>query len=109
MEDFQIMTNQSLTLINLKQRAQAGSASDVDYLMDNLDMAKTLTGYKLLDYALGLVSSAEGRHRIKHFLFNGSEVQRNYAALYFKRRGASQIVDEAVRRGCIDITQAYSQ
>ena len=103
------MTNQSLTLINLKQRAQSGSASDVDYLMQNLDTNESLTGYKLLDYALGLVSSEDGRNRIKHFLFNGSEVQRNYAALYFKRRGANQIVDEAVRRGCIDTTQAYSK
>jgi hypothetical protein len=109
MEDFQIMTNQSFNLIDLKQRAQSGSASDVDYLMNNLDTARTLTGYKLLDYALGLVSSAEGCQRIKHFLFNGSEVQRNYAALYFKRRGANRIVDEAVRRGSIDTTQAYSK
>lgn len=103
------MTNQPFTLIDLKQRAQSGTAADVDYLMQNLDMNKSFTWYKLIDYALGLVSSAEGTHRIEHFLFNGSQVQRNYAALYFKRKGNGQLINEAVQRGCIDEMQAYSK
>ena len=103
------MTTQPFTIHTLKQRAQSGTVSDVDYLMQKLDTNQSFTGYKLIDYALTLVSSAEGANRIKHFLFNGSAVQRNYAALYFKRRGANRIIDEAVRRGCIDPIQAYSK
>ena len=101
------MTNQPFTMHTLKQRAQSGTALDVDYLMQKLDTHLSFTGYKLIDYALTLVSSDEGANRIKHFLFNGSTVQRNYAALYFKRRGANRIIDEAVQRGCIDTIQAY--
>jgi hypothetical protein len=101
------MTNQPFTMHALKQRAQSGTALDVDYLMQKLDTNQSFTGYKLIDYALTLVSSPEGANRIKYFLFNGSTVQRNYAALYFKRRGANQIIDEAIHLGCIDTVQAY--
>jgi hypothetical protein len=103
------MTNQRFTMHSLKQRAQSGTVPDVDFLMESLDMNRTITGHKMIDYALGLVDSSEGSNRIKHFLFNGSDVQRNYAALYFKRRGIHQIIDEAVQHGCIDTVQAYSK
>jgi hypothetical protein len=36
-------------------------------------------------------------------------IQRNYAALYFKRRGAKNILKEAVKQGCIDKLQAFSK
>jgi len=98
-----------LKLDDLKQRAGTGRAADVDYLMDHLDTSLTFSRCKLIDYALSLVSADEGRDRVRHYLFNGSQIQRNYAALYFKRRGMSQILDEAVRRGCIDSAQAYSR
>ncbi len=106
------MTNNNqtpLTLAELKRRAESGRISDVDYLMRHLDTSETFSRCKKIDYALGLVSSPEGRDRIRRFLFNGSLIQRNYAALYFKRRGAGQLLDEAVRHGCIDETQAYSR
>jgi hypothetical protein len=96
------------TLDDLKQRATSGRAADVDFLMENLDLSRTFSRCKVIDYALSLVSSAEGQARLAHFLFNGSQVQRNYAALYFKRRGNGQLIDEAVQRGCIDEIQAYS-
>ncbi len=99
----------TLTLNQLEQRANSGRAVDVDYLMDQLDLSQTFSRCKLIDYALGLVSTAAGRERIQYFLFNGSQIQRNYAALYFKRRDAGQLLDEAVRRGCIDATQAYAK
>lgn len=100
-------TQQPLTIINLKQHAQSGCVADVDYLMQNLHPAQTFTHCKMIDFALSLVTSDEGRQRIKHFLFNGSHMQRNYAALYFKRRGANRIIDEAVQHGHIDKVQAY--
>lgn len=98
-----------VSLSELEQRATAGSRADVDFLMRHLDANRTFGGRKMLDYALGLVASAEGKERMRHFLFNGSPVQRNYAALYFKRRGTQHLLDEAVRLGCIDGTQAYSK
>ncbi len=101
------MSSQSFDLIHLKQIAESGRAADIDDLMRKLDQNESFAGYKLIDYALGLVTSAEGRDRLRHFLFNGSPVQRNYAALYFKRRGSQELLDEAVRRGCIDAVQAY--
>jgi len=103
------MTHQQLTLTQLKQRAQSGGSGDVDYLMQHLDTNQSFAGLKLLDFALGLVSSPEGVKRIEHFLFNGSTTQRNYAALYFKRRGSDRIIDEAVRQGCVDSIQAYAR
>jgi hypothetical protein len=98
-----------LTLIDLEHRAKSGRAPDVDYLMQTLDVDTTLAACKMIDYALGLVVSTEGRDRIRHYLFDGSQIQRNYAALYFKRRGAELVLDEAVQRGCIDETQAYAK
>lgn len=99
----------AITLAELERRARSGSAVEVDYLMENLDSGEPLVTCKLVDYALGLVSSAEGRERIRHFLFHGSPIQRNYAALYFKRREWTDVLDEAVRCGCIDEAQAYSK
>lgn len=102
-------TELNITLTELEKRARSGRSTDVDFLMGNLEATKPFILCKKIDYALGLVTSAEGRTRIKYFLFNGSRIQRNYAALYFKRLGASGIIDEAVRRGCIDEIQAYSR
>ena len=99
----------SLTLNDLKRRAKSGRAADIDCLMSEIDMSQTLSRCKAIDFALGLVCSDEGRDRIRYFLFNGSQIQRNHAALYFKRRGNGQIITEAVRHGCIDDVQAYSK
>lgn len=101
------MSSQSFDLAHLKRLAESGKAADIDDLMRKLDQNESLTGYKLIDYSLGLVTSAEGRDRLRHFLFNGSQVQRNYAALYFKRQGAQELLEAAVRSGCIDSIQAY--
>jgi hypothetical protein len=99
----------SLTLRELEQRANSGSMADVDFLMENLEMSRAFGLSKMIDFALGLVSSDEGRSRIRYFLFNGTLIQRNHAALYFKRRGNIWVLEEAVQCGCIDKTQAYSR
>lgn len=91
------------------QRAGRGRSSDVDFLMEQLHDAEVLVQFKLIDYALGLVDSAEGAARIHHFLFSGTPTQRNYAALYFKRRGITDVLEEAVQAGCIDAVQAFSK
>jgi hypothetical protein len=87
----------------------SGSIEDVDRLMDALAMNDDLATTKLVDYALGLVDTREGRARLSYYLFNGTQPQRNFAALYFKRRGLVDLLDEAVARGMIDKTQAYSK
>lgn len=98
------------TRSHLEERARSGRTEDIDFLMGHLDMSRNFSLCKQIDYALGLVSSQEGRTRIRYFLFNGgSQIQRNYAALYFKRRGAIYLLEEAFQQGCIDSTQAFSR
>jgi hypothetical protein len=89
--------------------ARAGGVSDIDTLMENLENDRTSATYKLVDFTLGLVDSPQGQDRIRHYLFNGTQIQRNYAALYFKRRKAKNILKEAVNQGCIDKLQAFSK
>ncbi|BDA69274.1 hypothetical protein CAL7716_034400 [Calothrix sp. PCC 7716] len=43
------------------------------------------------------------------YLFNSTQAQRNYTALYFKRKGARDILVKAVNKGCIDRVQAFSK
>ena len=86
-----------------------GKTEDVDRLMDALALSDDLATTKLVDYALGLVDTREGRARLRHYLFNGNQQQRNYAALYFKRKGLVDLLVEAVAQGMIDEKQAYSK
>ncbi len=88
---------------------QRGRREDVIFLMDILEAQNDIATSKLVDYALGLVSTKEGIHRIRYFLFNGSMVQRNFAALFFKRRGNETLLMQAVDEGKIDIVQAFAK
>lgn len=87
----------------------AGSAADVDLLMAALAQTDELATSRLVDYALGLVETPKGRARIRHYLHEGSQQQRNYAALYFKRRNVTYYLEEAVAAGKIDAAQAFSR
>jgi HEAT repeat protein len=86
-----------------------GKIADIDTLMESLENEQNSATYKLVDYTLGLVNTNEGMERIKYYLFNGTQTQRNYAALYFKRLQAKDILTEAVKQGCIDKIQAFSK
>lgn len=88
---------------------QSGKTSDVDYLMSTLEEQYDIANFKLVDYALGLVRTKIGTDRIKYYLFSGTKIQRNYAALYFKRAGEKGILIEAMNLGCIDRVQALSK
>lgn len=88
---------------------QSGTGADVDTLMHTLHIETDFATSRLVDFALGLVDTGEGVGRLRHYLFHGTPVQRNYAALYFKRRGHILLLDEAVAQGRIDAVQAYSQ
>lgn len=87
----------------------SGLPEDVDRLMGALQTHSDIATAKLVDYALSLVATRAGTARIRHYLFNGAPAQRNYAALYFKRRGFFSLLDDALAMGKIDADQAYSK
>ncbi len=92
-----------------EQMGKAGTPEAIDIMMESLEIDPSSSPHKLVDYTLGLVKNLEGQLRIEHYLFNGTQVQRNYAALYFKRIGAVGILTEAVEMGCVDRIQAFSK
>ena len=82
---------------------------DVDFLMNALTVQDDFATSRLVDFALSLVETHEGKQRLRHYLFHGVPRQRNYAALYFKRKGYTELLDEAVAQGKIDSVQAYAR
>lgn len=96
-------------LRDFTRRGQAGQAADVDFLMTQLENDGGVKTRKLVDYALGLIETRAGFAEIRRYLFEGSERQRNYAALYFKRRGQVRLLRRAVKAGLIDTEQAFSR
>jgi HEAT repeat protein len=89
--------------------AQTGTPHAVDTLMRVLVADDGMATSRLIDYALGLVDTREGHERLRHYLFEGTPQQRNYAALYFKRRNVTYYLEEAVSAGAIDAVQAFSR
>ena len=87
----------------------SGRPDAVDTLMQMLASNDDLPTLKLADFAIGLVNTPEGGERLRHYLLNGSQRQRNYATLYFKRRGNSLALTEAVAKGAIDREQAFAE
>ncbi|MFZ5941840.1 MAG: hypothetical protein ACOYXB_14820 [Bacteroidota bacterium] len=90
-------------------RARTGRPADVDYLMSGLTGPVCFAMTRYVDYALGLVSTAAGIRRIEYYLFHGTPIQRNYASLFFNRRGDWKVVKEAFDRGLIDEIQAFAR
>lgn len=88
---------------------KSGTARDVDVLMQALVVGDDIVSSRLVDFALGLVEMREGRERLRHYLFEGTQRQRNYAALYFKRRNVTYYLEEAHAAGKIDWHQAFSR
>lgn len=86
---------------------RSGTAADVDALMSYLHECVDFSTTRLVDFGLSLVNTHEGAGRIRHYLFHGAQIQRNYAALYFKRRDEMALLNEAVAQGKIDEIQAY--
>ena len=93
----------------LVDRANSGNIEDVDYILNHLTSDVTLSVTKFVDYALSLVVSDVGIERIEYYLFNGTQMQRNYCSLFFNRRGDWPIVKKAYERGLIDEIQAYAR
>jgi hypothetical protein len=93
----------------LIDRASRGTAEDVDYILGHLTPDVTLAVTKFVDYALSLVESTVGVERVEYYLFNGTQIQRNYCSLFFNRRGDWPVVKKAYERGLIDEIQAYAR
>jgi len=94
---------------DIRERCTRGSAADVDRVMSLLHEKADLPTTKIIDYCLGIVRTAEGTARIRHYLFHGTQMQRNYATLYFARRDEWPLVNQAYAMGLIDHVQAYSR
>lgn len=104
-----IVLNPIMSLSDIAKKVNAGSAADVDYFVSYLNQESSTQIIKLVDFALSQINTSEGIKRIKYYLFNGTTMQRNYAALYFKRHQKFDILKEAVSKKCIDKEVAFSK
>jgi hypothetical protein len=93
----------------LREKSASGTGSDVDAIMELLNDRTELPVTKLVDLYLGRVGNAEGITRIEHYLFSGTQIQRNYCTLFFARRNDWDLVNRAFKLGLVDYRQAYSR
>ncbi len=89
--------------------AKEGTAAAVGDIMRHLNMEMSLAESKFIDFALGHVEGTQGVAVMEGYLFHGTQVQRNYCALYFGRRGDYDVVRRAYDQGLIDAKQAFSR
>ena len=102
------MCTYNLSLSEIVKKIDNGSASDIDYFMSILTNESSIETIKIIDFALSQVRSSDGVKQIKYYLFNGTKIQRSYAALYFKRHQKFEILKQAVKENCIDNIQTFS-
>ena len=89
--------------------AKEGTPASIEKLMTYLTVQMTLAESKFIDYSLGEICSTEGLLTMQHYLFHGTQIQRNYCALFFGRRGEYMLLRKAYDAGLIDATQAFSR
>lgn len=89
--------------------AEIGTKSSIDKIMNDLNRQMTLAESKFIDYALGKIESTEGMDTMTYYLFHGTQVQRNYCALYFGRQGEYLLIRKAFDKGLLDAKQAFSR
>ncbi len=87
----------------------SGTAGAVDFLMEALATQDDIATTRLVDYALSRVETVEGFDRLHYYLFNGTQRQRNYAALYFKRLDEFGLLLEAMAQGKVDSLQVLNR
>jgi DNA-binding MarR family transcriptional regulator len=93
----------------IRELCERGSAEDIDRVMEHLTDGADLPTTKIVDRYLGSVKTMEGMRRIERYLFDGTQIQRNYCALFFVRIDDWKLVNKAYRMGLIDYVQAYSK
>lgn len=91
------------------QLAKKGNKESIDEIMKHLNTDMTIVESKFIDFALGNIESEEGFKIMEDYLFHGTQIQRNYCALYFGRLGEYLIIREAYDQGLIDAKQAFSR
>jgi DNA-binding MarR family transcriptional regulator len=93
----------------IAELCSTGSSESIDKVMEYLTNESDIPTTKVIDYYLGTVENIEGMKRIEHYLFNGTQIQRNYCTLFFVRINDWKLVDKAYKMGLIDYVQAYSK
>jgi len=96
-------------LQQLIENAESGNESDIDQIFLHLTSKSDFAMTRFVDFALSVVKSEAGKERIRFYLFHGTQIQRNYASLYFNRRGEWDCVKEAFDQGFIDEVQAFAR
>jgi protein-arginine kinase len=89
--------------------AKEGTKTSIDEIMRHLNKNMTIAESKFIDFALGHIESNEGIAVMEHYLFHGTQIQRNYSTLYFSRRGEYLLIRKAYDQGLIDAEQAFSR
>ncbi len=89
--------------------AKAGTKESVEAILVHLNKNMTIAESKFIDYALGLVDTEAGIGVMTHYLFFGTQIQRNYCTLFFGRRGDYPLIRKAFDAGLIDAKQAFSR
>lgn len=89
--------------------SKEGTKASIDEIMRHLNKSMSLPESKFIDFALGHIDNDEGFKVMEHYLFHGTQIQRNYCALYFGRRGEYQLIRKAYDEGLIDAKQAFSR
>ncbi len=89
--------------------AKTGTEESIGEIMRHLNKNMTLSESKFIDFALGNVENDTGIKTMEYYLFNGTQIQRNYCALYFGRRCDYHIIRKAYNAGLIDAKQAFSR
>ncbi len=92
----------------INRHCQLGNPEDIDVVMDILDNADLPTT-RAVDLYLGYVTNQPGIRRLEHYLFTGTQIQRNYCTLFFARSNNWDLVNKAYAKGLIDKIQAYSR
>jgi hypothetical protein len=81
--------------------------SHIDTMMQSLEEEGDKMG-KIVDQSLSLVQTPEGQNRIKHYLFNGTQKQKDYATRYFKDKGRKDILVEAYQLNSLKAEKSLS-
>jgi len=101
--------NYSKISVFIKNKCLQGNIADIDMVFNLLNDNTELPVTKIIDFYLGLVSNPAGIKQIEYYFFNGTQIQKNYCALFFARRNEWELVNKAYKAGLIDYKQAYSR
>lgn len=88
---------------------ETNSESGVDNFMNHLSTDVTLIETKMIDFYLGQMTSTSAIDRVIYYLFNGTQIQRNYSTLFLARKNIWRPINMAYKQGLIDYRQAYSR